>query len=119
MSMKIKEKPITRKVMDEVLRITEKAMMYNNTPTKQEYTGDKPTFFVELSGHIGNILVDCHTGGYVANGDFEHCGKESVHLSENEYETEEEILADLDRIIADMDHYYNDWFSRQEAAPDV
>ena len=28
--MKIKEKPITRKVMDEVLRITEKAMMYNN-----------------------------------------------------------------------------------------
>ena len=117
--MKIKEKPITRKVMDEVLRITEKAMMYNNTPTKQEYTGDKPTFFVELSGHTGNILVDCHTGGYVANGDFEHCGKGSVHLSENEYETEEEILADLNRIIADMDRYYTDWLSRQEAAPDV
>ena len=102
--MKIKEKPITRKVMDEVLRITEKAMMYNNTPTKQEFTGDKPTFFVELSGHIGNILVDCHTGGYVAK---------------NEYETEEEILADLNRVLADMDRFYNDWLSRQEAAPDV
>ena len=57
LSMKIEEKPITRKVMDEVLRITEKAMMYNNTPTKQEYTGDKPTFFVEFNGHCGDIDV--------------------------------------------------------------
>ena len=117
--MKIKEKPITNEVRQLVHHIVDKWLDYNNTPTEQEFTGDKPTFFVELSGHIENILVDCHTGGYVANGDFEHRGKESVHLSENEYETEKEILADLDRIIADMDRYYTDWLSRQEAAPDV
>lgn len=115
--MKIKEKPITNEVRQLVHHIVDKWLDYNNTPTEQEFTGDKPTFFVELSGHIGNIFVDCHTGGYVANGDFEHCGKESVHLSENEYEAEEDILANLNRVLADMDRYYNDWLSRQEAAP--
>ena len=107
--MKIKEKPITNEVRRLVHHIVDKMLDYNNTPTKQEFTGDKPTFFVELSGHIGNISVDCHTGGYVANGDFEHCGKE----------TEKDILANLNRVLADMEYYYDSWLARQEAAPDV
>ena len=118
--MKIEEKPITRKVMDEVLRITEKAMMYNNTPTTQEYTGDKPTFFVELNGHCGDVAVHCYPKGYMENAENVWCGGDiQFNLCEDEYTTEEEILADLNRIIADMDRYYNDWLSRQEAAPDV
>ena len=40
-------KPMSTKVRDTVLRIVERAMYYNNTPTKQECTGDKPTFFVK------------------------------------------------------------------------
>ena len=118
--MEIKEKPITRKVMDEVLRITEKAMMYNNTPTKQEYTGDKPTFFVEFNGHCGDIDVHCYPNGCREGVGSVQCGNDIVHsLCEDEYTTEKEILANLNRTIADMERYYNDWLSRQEAAPDV
>lgn len=113
-------KPMSTKVRDTVLRIVERTMYYNNTPTKQEYTGDKPTFFVEFNGHCGDIDVHCYPKGYREGAGSVWCGGDSVHsLCEDEYETEEEILADLDRIIADMDRYYNDWFSRQEAAPDV
>lgn len=118
--MKIKEKPITRKVMDEVLRITEKSMSYNNTSTEQELTGSKPTFFVQFSGHIGTITVFCYPNGYVADGKFEYCGgKNNIQICEDEHNTEEDISISLNRVISDMDRFYNDWLSRQEAAPDV
>ena len=118
--MKIEKKPITNEARQLVHHIVDKMFDYNNTPTRQEITGDKPTFFVELNGHCGDIDVHCYPNGYREGTGSVWCGNDTVHsLCEDEYTTEEEILADLNRIIADMDRYYNDWLSRQEAAPDV
>ena len=118
--MKIKEKPITNEVRQLVHHIVDKWLDYNNTPTKQGYTGDKPTFFVELNGHCGDVAVHCYPKGYMENAENVWCGGDiQFNLCEDEYEAEEDILANLNRVLADMDRYYNDWLSRQEAAPDV
>lgn len=111
-------KPMSTKVRDTVLRIVERAMYYNNTPTEQEYTGDKPTFFVNFSGHCGIISVHCYPHGYKKKGEDTYCGGDiSFRLCESEYTTEDEIMDDLRRILNDMERIYNDWYTRQEVAP--
>lgn len=112
-------KPMSTKVRDTVLRIMERALYYNNTPTQQKYTGDKPTFFVGFSGHCGHISVQCYPCGYVDMvADDIFCGDGLYFkLCEGEYTSEEKILNGLNRILADMERIYNDWYIRQEAAP--
>lgn len=106
-------KPMSTKVRDTVLRIVEMAMYYNNTPTKQECTGDKPTFFVNFSGHCGLISVHCYPYGYEKGAENTRCGGNiNFSLCEDEYITEEEIMNDLHRILADMERIYNDWYIR-------
>lgn len=46
---------ITESVRKKVLEIMELAMFINDSPTEQEYTGNKPTVFVEFSGHIAEL----------------------------------------------------------------
>ena len=111
-------KPMSAKVRDTVLRIMERAMYYNNTPTKQECTGDKPTFFVNFSGHCGVITVCCYPVGYKEDAEGIYFTKQPMcYLYESEHITEEEILNNLTRTLADMERIYNDWYTRQEAAP--
>lgn len=45
----------TKSVRKKVLKIMELAMLINDSPTEQEYTGNKPTVFVEFSGHIAEL----------------------------------------------------------------
>lgn len=111
-------KPMSTKVRDTVLRIRERALFYNNTPTKQEYTGDKPTFIDEYYGHCASIEVRCYPHGYIEGGECTYCGGDTCfRLCESEYRTEDDILNDLNRILSDMERYYTDWYTRQEAAP--
>lgn len=46
---------ITESVRKKVLKIMELAMLINDSPTEQEYTGNKPTVFVEFLGHIAEL----------------------------------------------------------------
>ena len=111
-------KPMSTKVRDTVLRIRERALFYNNTPTKQECTGDKPTFFVDFSGHCGIISVRCYPYGCKEGAENTYCGDDiRFELCESKYTSEEEILNDLNRTLSDMERYYTDWYTRQEAAP--
>lgn len=48
---------ITESVRKKVLEIMELAMLINDSPTQQEYIGNKPTVFVEYSGHLANLYA--------------------------------------------------------------
>lgn len=116
--MKIKEKPITRKVMDEVLRIREKVMMYNDTSTQAEYTGDKPTFSDVFEGAVCALTVRCDPHGFKNTEKPVYCGGDIlIKLCEDKYSTEEDILNSLNRVISDMEYFYDSWLARQEATP--
>lgn len=107
------EEPMTTEVRDMVLRIMERAMYYNNTPTNQEYTDDKPTFFVDFSGHCGIISVCCYPYGYIKGGEVACCGGDiNFSLCESEYITEDEISENLNRILSNMERYYKDWYTK-------
>jgi len=49
---------ISPEVRTKVLDIMQLAMLINDSPTEQELTGNKPTVFVEFSGHL--TLLDVH-----------------------------------------------------------
>lgn len=117
------EKVMTTHVRELVLRIMERALFYNNTPTDKAYTGEKPTFFINFDGHIGALTVSVHPTGYstdtvtralyLGRGD-----TRLINLCEALYYREEvEIIDRLVSVLDDMERIYNDWYTRQEAAP--
>ena len=64
------EEPMTTEVRDMVLRIMERAMYYNKTPTRIELTGDKPTFDIQFSGRTGKLFYHKKYDSKAVN---EHC----------------------------------------------
>lgn len=51
-------------IQEKVLKIMQLALEINDTPTKQETTGDKPTVFVDFSGHVCTLSVQIHSHGW-------------------------------------------------------
>lgn len=48
-----------------ISRIFDLALKLNETPTKQEITGEKPTIFIDLYGHTASVCLSIHSNGYV------------------------------------------------------
>lgn len=55
---------ITESVRKRVLKIMELAMLINDSPTQCEYTGNKPTVFVDFSGHCCILTVYVYPEGW-------------------------------------------------------
>lgn len=55
---------ITEQVRGKVHDIMQLAMLINDSPTEQELTGNKPTIFVEFSGHISKLGVHIAPEGW-------------------------------------------------------
>lgn len=115
-------KPMSTKVRDTVLRIVERAIYYNNTPTRRELTGDKPTFDVRFNGCNGKFIYNCFIKGDSYKWNYWETMEQPqsgsiVRLCEDDNWPEDRILRALENITADMEHHYDDWYTRQEAAP--
>lgn len=109
----LSEKPIDTKVRETTLRIMERAMFYNSTATKKEYTGDKPTFFVKFSGHTAALDVDIHKQGWKSGDEAESF---TVYLSERGYNgTVEDIQKELVSVLKRMEEVYDVWYKQEYA----
>lgn len=69
------------------------AMKINNTPTKQEVTGDKPTVFVWFSGHVNELQVWIYSKGWFANATSDYYWV--IDLSKDTNEEMDECIARL------------------------
>lgn len=56
-------------VKEKAFEIVKLAMDFNERPTEREKTGDKPTFFVEFSGHCCNLTVGICSQGWTPGRD--------------------------------------------------
>lgn len=56
--------PTERTVQQKFLRIMELATQLNSTPTKNATTGNKPTVFVDFSGHVADLNVSVCSRGW-------------------------------------------------------
>ena len=112
----IEEKPMECKVRDTVLRIIERALMYNSTSTDKEITGNKPTFFVDFSGHIAQIQVSIYVEGWVEGwGVDSNPERYVVYLTENKYggRTADGIRTQLVAILKRMEEVYSAWYEKE------
>jgi len=108
--MKDFEKPITAEVRKLVHEIVDRFLDYNPTMTRQETTGDKPTFILNLEGTICTLAVRAYANGY-------------IYTSECEYLTEvqgdklnrKDTLTRLQGILKRMEEIYNDWYEKENA----
>jgi hypothetical protein len=55
---------MTNAIRQKILRIMELALLLNPTKTQQEYTGVKPTIFVEQNGHVSTVEIRIYAQGW-------------------------------------------------------
>lgn len=104
------EKPITAEVRALVHEIVDRFLDYNPTSTKQETTGDKPTFFLNFEGTICTLAVRTYADGY-------------IYTSECEYLTEvqgdklnrKDTLTHLQGILKRMEEIYANWEKKEQS----
>lgn len=87
-----------KSIKEKVLEIMALALEFNCKPTKQEFTGNKPTIFVEFAGHVCELDVRiCEDGwSFSANQDVKQ-----MHLYSPSVAKElDRTLTDLKTIIA-------------------
>lgn len=101
------EKPINDGFQVAAIMILSRAMRYNNMPTKTEHTGNKPTFFVEYSGHTASLHVSIYPNGWAAEDDVEYYSYIVDLCASND--TEQKVSDTLNEIIETMDRVYNEW----------
>lgn len=58
---------MTEERRQKILKIVNLATRLNETPTRQELTGKKPTVFIDICGHTASAYISIHSNGY-ANG---------------------------------------------------
>lgn len=105
------EKPITAEVRALVHEIVDRAMSYNSTSTKQDFTGDKPTFFVSFAGHTACLYAEIHANGWEPEDKSEDF---IVRLSEREYNgTCEDIQTELVSVLKRMEKVYTTWYEKE------
>ena len=111
----MEKKEMTAEVRSLALKIFETALIYNSTPTEQEYTGKKPTFFVKFSGHCATLDVQCYPIGYDKHSLFFYVGGNVLHpLCESENRSESDIINALETILEEMGNIYKCWQKKEE-----
>lgn len=104
------EMPMDEKVHNMALAIVNRALHYNNTKTRQGLTGNKPTFFTDLSGHTAEINVRIYPNGYVEGGEKEQY---VVYLTENKFNPLDDIKSQLSDILKRMEEVYTAWYEKE------
>ena len=93
---------MNERIKNKVLEIMALAVEFNNTETKIELTDDKPTFFVEFSGHTCELDVNIYLEGW---GDNKMNKVKYMETYLDKYNTEE----NLDNILNEMKKAISDW----------
>ena len=102
--------PTTERAQRLATEIFEFAIRNNAVPTKREFTGEHPTFFVWYSGHTNGLMVHIYPKGWKAD---EKDEAYHIYPSPDKYTTAEEIEADLEQVLARMAEVMNEWEAKQ------
>lgn len=100
---------MSEQVKDKVLALMKLALEYNRNSTEQKLSEDRPRFFVEFFPHTCELVVGVYTGisRYI---------KQTIHLVPRfSDDTDEEILAALDRWIDLFTSLYFGWRCAERA----
>jgi len=92
---------MTDAIRKKILRIMELALLLNPTKTQRDYTGDKPTIFVEQNGHISTVGIRVYAQGWkpYAPTDQNYC----INYSDDDSEKV------CDECIAYLESLYAEW----------
>lgn len=102
--------PTTQECAEIVLEIIKRAMMYNRVPTERATTGDKPTFFVRLSGHVNVLYVRINPIGW---GDNEPKLQYDIALSPQPWRPASLIAEELHDVLDKMVEVQKAWEEKQ------
>ena len=97
---------IDKIVRTKVRLIINLAMMVDDSPTTHRKTGDKPTVFVNFSGHTCGLIVAVCEKGWDREPPYNETNFEMVVYLNNE---SSEVIKSLDIIIEKLNDIYKKW----------
>lgn len=100
-----------KKIKEKVLKIMALALEFNNTRTQKKCTGDKPTVWVEFSGHTCQLDVHISHEGW--NGFAEIETQMYIYLDNNK-----NAEVELDAAFETLERVIMDWEVKNKAASD-
>ncbi len=100
------EKPISLEFQGAAVAILSSAMRYNALPTRKMYTENKPTFFVEFSGHTGTLHVTIYATGWDEDKKADYRYYVDLNASNG---TEKNVAQELNEILETMERVYHKW----------
>jgi hypothetical protein len=92
---------MTDAIRKKVLRIMELATLINPTKTQREVTGNRPTVFVNFSGHCCILNVQIHPAGYPDTSN------EKWYMDIRLYGDRDK--EELDGVLCDLEALYAEW----------
>ena len=102
---------MTKEIIQKASEIMELAVNFNSSETRQEITGNKPTFIVEFYGHICSLEVRAYVNGYSESPVIYLSGEGAANRYEGTFldGAEKQTLQDLDTVLAEMRRIINEW----------
>ena len=92
------------RMRNKALKVLELAMLINSEQTQREYTGNKPTIFVNFSGHCCSLDVEIHLNGWDRVEPYNN-----YDISKVIYLYMESAETVLDGTIEILEKIYNEW----------
>lgn len=89
---------------EKVSKIMELAILFNPFPTNKEDTGNKPTVFVQFSGHISILNVFIYGNGWDANDEYN-----SYQMYRIRFDDKNKAEVKLDEIINELEQLIEKW----------
>lgn len=100
-----------KKIKTKVLKIMALALEFNNTRTQNKYTGNKPTVWVEFSGHTCQLDVHISHEGWNEFAETEP--RMCIYLDDNK-----NAEVELDAAFETLERVIMDWEGKNKAASD-
>lgn len=91
-------------LLKKVSKIIELAIILNPSPTNKDDTGNKPTVFVQFSGHISILSVFIYGNGWDANDEYNSYQMYRIRLDDK---SKAEVK--LDEIINKLEQLIEKW----------
>lgn len=103
---------IDQRVRTKVKEVVELAMLINDTPTTRKETGDKPTVFVDFSGHTCGLIVAICGKGWDRKEPYNESTDETIVYLDDKNDAK--VRVHLDHVIRQLKDIYDEWGLKED-----
>lgn len=102
---------MTNEIINKICEINRLALQLNPKCTSRDVTGDKPTVFIQFSGHVNRFSVQLYYKGWDEKKPYiDECDNYYIFLDEEA----DVVISQLEEIVKTLSKLVEKWSNRNE-----